>query len=65
MHDVVAAQSMQLGEMPGAPCQHVVELDEVELPVDRLELPDRDPELPNCQPSETPCLGRAQILPSG
>ena len=43
--------------MPGAPHQHVVQLDEVELLVPRLELADSGPELPIGQPSETLGLG--------
>lgn len=53
MHGVVAAQSMQLGEMPGAARQPVVDLDEVELLAPRLELSGRGPELPHCQPPQT------------
>jgi len=53
MHSVVAAQSMQLGEMAGAPRQPVVQLDEVELLVSRLQRSDRGAELPNCQPPQT------------
>ncbi len=59
VHGVVATQSIQLGEMPGAPGKHLVELDNVDLLVFGLELSDRGSELPSGQPSETMGLGQS------